>query len=54
MAAVGTDETKSGLKMCVVGLGTRFVSGIGYYTYFLAFALARYFQLGALSKRPDL
>jgi hypothetical protein len=38
MAAVGTDEPKSGLKVCVVGSGTGFISGISYYTYFLACA----------------
>ena len=38
-AALGTDDPRSGLKVCVVGSGTRFVSGISYYTYFLACAL---------------
>ncbi|MDR2983249.1 MAG: glycosyltransferase family 4 protein [Nocardiopsaceae bacterium] len=37
--AVGTDEHGSALKVCVVGSGTKFVSGISYYTYFLASAL---------------
>jgi glycosyltransferase involved in cell wall biosynthesis len=38
-AAVGTDEARTGLRVCVVGSGTKFVSGISYYTYFLACAL---------------
>ncbi len=39
MRTIGTDEPESGLKVCVVGSGSRFVSGISYYTYFLACAL---------------
>ncbi len=38
-AAVGTEEPGPELKVCVVGSGTRFVSGISYYTYFLGCAL---------------
>ncbi len=44
MAAVGTDKSRSGLKVCVVGSGTRFVSGISYYTYFLACALKQRYE----------
>ncbi len=39
VTGVGTAEAAPRLKVCVVGSGTRFVSGISYYTYFLACAL---------------
>ena len=51
MASVGTDEPRSGLKVCVVGSGTRFVSGISYYTYFLACALKRRHDVVAILMR---
>lgn len=51
MAAVGTDEPRSGLKVCVVGSGTRFVSGISYYTYFLACALKQRYDVVAILMR---
>jgi glycosyltransferase involved in cell wall biosynthesis len=51
MAAVGPDEPKSGLKVCVVGSGTRFVSGISYYTYFLACALNQRYDVVSILMR---
>jgi glycosyltransferase involved in cell wall biosynthesis len=36
-----TDSSTARLKVCVVGSGTKFVSGISYYTYFLARALSQ-------------
>ena len=51
MAAVGTDEPRSELKVCVVGSGTRFVSGISYYTYFLACALKQRYDVVAVLMR---
>lgn len=50
-AAVGTDEPRSGLKVCVVGSGTTFVSGISYYTYFLARALKQRYDVVAILMR---
>ena len=37
--------------MCVVGSGTRFVSGISYYTYFLACALKQRYDVVAILMR---
>jgi len=51
MAAVGTDEPRPELKVCVVGSGTRFVSGISYYTYFLACALKQRYDVVAVLMR---
>jgi glycosyltransferase involved in cell wall biosynthesis len=51
MAAVGTDEPRSGLKVCVVGSGTQFVSGISYYTCFLACALKQRHDVVAILMR---
>ena len=51
MAAVGKDEPRSDLKVCVVGSGTRFVSGISYYTYFLACALNERYDVVAILMR---
>ena len=51
MAAVGKDALRSGLKVCVVGSGTRFVSGISYYTYFLACALKQRYDVVAILMR---
>ena len=45
MAAVGKDESRSDLKVCVVGSGTRYVGGISYYTYFLACALKQRYDV---------
>ena len=39
------------LRVCVVGSGTRFVSGISYYTYFLNEALARRFDTSVVLMR---
>ena len=50
-AAVGTGEPGSELKVCVVGSGTRFVSGISYYTYFLACALKQRYDVVAVLMR---
>jgi len=49
--ADGTDEPRSGLKVCVVGSGTKFVSGISYYTYFLASALKQRYDVVAILMR---
>lgn len=38
-STTGVDDAGSRPKVCVVGSGTRFVSGISYYTYFLSLAL---------------
>jgi glycosyltransferase involved in cell wall biosynthesis len=51
MAAVDSDEPRSGLKVCIVGSGTRFVSGISYYTYFLACALEQRYDVVAILMR---
>jgi len=51
MAAVGADESRSGLKVCVVGSGTRFASGISYYTYFLACALKQRYNVISILMR---
>jgi glycosyltransferase involved in cell wall biosynthesis len=51
MAAAGPDEPRSGLKVCVVGSGTRFVSGISYYTYFLACALKQRYDVVSILMR---
>jgi glycosyltransferase involved in cell wall biosynthesis len=50
-AAAGANEPRSGLKVCVVGSGTRFVSGISYYTYFLACALKQRHDVVAILMR---
>jgi glycosyltransferase involved in cell wall biosynthesis len=49
--AVGTDEARSGLKVCVVGSGKKFASGISYYTYFLACALKQRHDVAAILMR---
>jgi glycosyltransferase involved in cell wall biosynthesis len=51
MPAIGTDEPKSRLKVCVVGSGSKFVSGISYYTYFLSCALERHYDVVAILMR---
>jgi glycosyltransferase involved in cell wall biosynthesis len=51
VAAAGPDEPRSGLKVCVVGSGTRFVSGISYYTYFLACALKQRYDVVSILMR---
>ena len=51
MAAVDTDVPRSRLKVRVVGWGTRFVSGISYYTYFLAYALKQSYDVVAILMR---
>ena len=50
-AAVGPEGRTSGLKVCVVGSGTRFVSGISYYTFFLACALRQRYDVVAILMR---
>ncbi len=50
-AAVGKDEPRPELKVCVVGSGTRFVSGISYYTYFLGCALKQRYDVVAILMR---
>ncbi len=49
--AVGTAEPRSELKVCVAGSGTRFVSGISYYTYFLGCALKPHYDVVAILMR---
>lgn len=51
IAVAGSDDPRSGLKVCVVGSGTRFVSGISYYTYFLARALEQRYDVVAILMR---
>jgi len=51
MTAAGTDEPRSEFKVCVVGSGTRFVSGISYYTYFLACALKQRYAVVSILMR---
>src|SRR5215469_1721108 len=51
IAAAGSDDPRSGLKVCVVGSGTRFVSGISYYTYFLAYALKQRYDVVSILMR---
>lgn len=41
----------AGVKVCVVGSGTRFVSGISYYTYFLGSALSRRHEVVSILMR---
>jgi glycosyltransferase involved in cell wall biosynthesis len=48
---VGMAEPRSGLKVCVAGSGTRFVSGISYYTYFLGCALKPRYDVVAILMR---
>jgi len=50
-AAVGTEEPRSGVKVCIVGSGTTFVSGISYYTYFLGCALKQRYDVVAILMR---
>lgn len=50
-AAAGPDEPRPQLKVCVVGSGTKFVSGISYYTYFLACALKQRYDVVAILMR---
>lgn len=51
MTDAGTDEAGPELKVCVVGSGTRFVSGISYYTYFLARALNQHHHVVSILMR---
>jgi glycosyltransferase involved in cell wall biosynthesis len=51
MAAVGTAQPRSEIKVCVVGSGTRFASGISYYTYFLACALKQRYDVVSILMR---
>src|SRR5580698_7320653 len=44
-------DHRSEFKVCVVGSGTRFVSGISYYTYFLACALKQRYDVVAVLMR---
>jgi len=47
----GPAESKPRLKVCVAGSGTRFVSGISYYTYFLGCALKQRYDVVAILMR---
>ena len=46
-----TAGASPGIKVCVVGSGTRFVSGISYYTYFLACALNQHYEVVSILMR---
>lgn len=46
-----TAGASPGIKVCVVGSGTRFVSGISYYTYFLACALSQHYEVVSILMR---
>jgi glycosyltransferase involved in cell wall biosynthesis len=50
-ARCGMRSSTSELKVCVVGSGTRFVSGISYYTYFLGCALKQRYDVVAILMR---
>ncbi len=50
-SSAGADEPTGRLKVCVVGSGTRFVSGISYYTYFLARALKERYDVAVILMR---
>ncbi len=50
-ARYGMRSSTSELKVCVVGSGTRFVSGISYYTYFLGCALKQRYDVVAILMR---
>jgi glycosyltransferase involved in cell wall biosynthesis len=49
----GSDEERSedALRICVVGSGTRFISGISYYTYYLSDALHETFDVSVVLMR---
>jgi glycosyltransferase involved in cell wall biosynthesis len=44
-------ESRPRLKVCIAGSGTRFVSGISYYTYFLGCALKQRYDVVAILMR---
>src|SRR6202161_1433060 len=49
----GSDDERSEgvLRICVVGSGTRFISGISYYTYYLSDALQETFDVSVVLMR---
>jgi len=51
VAEAGPEEDGGELKVCVVGSGRRFVSGISYYTYFSACALNQRYDVVAILMR---
>lgn len=51
VAGAATVDAGPELKVCVVGSGTKFVSGISYYTYFLATALTRRHEVTSILMR---
>jgi glycosyltransferase involved in cell wall biosynthesis len=46
-----TSGEEAGLRICVVGSGTRFISGISYYTYYLSGALQQTFDVSVILMR---
>jgi glycosyltransferase involved in cell wall biosynthesis len=46
-----TAGASPGITVCVVGSGTRFVSGISYYTYFLGCALSQHYKVVSILMR---
>ena len=50
-AEVGGEPAEDMLRICVVGSGTRFISGISYYTYYLSGALAETFDVSVVLMR---
>ena len=47
----GEESPEDLLRICVVGSGTRFISGISYYTYYLSDALQETFNVSAVLMR---
>jgi glycosyltransferase involved in cell wall biosynthesis len=45
------ESTEDALRICVVGSGTRFISGISYYTYYLSDALQETFNVSVVLMR---
>jgi glycosyltransferase involved in cell wall biosynthesis len=50
-AATGEEYVEDVLRICVVGSGTRFISGISYYTYYLSDALQETFDVSVILMR---
>jgi glycosyltransferase involved in cell wall biosynthesis len=50
-AESGEESPDDMLRICVVGSGTRFISGISYYTYYLADALQQTFSVSVVLMR---
>jgi glycosyltransferase involved in cell wall biosynthesis len=50
-AGTAEDPRTTALRICVVGSGTRFISGISYYTYYLSDALQETFDVSVVLMR---